>query len=317
MSAPLVTVALPVYNGESHLAAAIASIRSQTYRNLDIIVSDNASTDATPRIVAAAMAEDDRIRYYRHERNLGPQANFNHGLMQRRGEFFMWAAHDDEKGPEFVAETVAALQRHQTASMACTWTTVVSRAGERVHRPYSPAISSDRLEERVQAFVADTQCVAFYGLYRSTVLELIGPPANWLDADRHYLFKAIVRGPFELVPRPLFRFRMFNSLDDYVRMGLQLRPGATDYDLDLYRYLPQLMREAGINDETIRSARRAMMVPMTPYLDNRATFLIGQILESRDGRKAKMILLAALAKQYPPLLQQRLFWGAVRRVVMR
>lgn len=313
MSEPLVTVALPVYNGAAHLGQALASLRAQTYRNLEIIVSDNASTDATPEIVQAAVAEDPRIRSFRHERNLGPQANFHHGLSQRRGEFFMWAAHDDERAPEYVAETVAALQRHPSASMACSWTTMVTPGGERVHRPYSPAIASDRLEERLAAFVADTQCVAFYGLYRSPVLDRIGAPDNWLDADRHYLFKAVVQGPFEVVPRALFRFRMFNTLDDYLRMGLRMRGGAADYDLDLYRYLPRLLREAGVDAAAIRRARGAMMVPMQPYLDNRATFLIGQLLDGEGARGAKLARLAALAKAYPPLLRQRIFWGAVRR----
>jgi glycosyltransferase involved in cell wall biosynthesis len=317
MSEPLVTVALPVYNGEAHLATAIDAIRRQTYRNLEILISDNASADRTQEIALAAAAEDPRIRYFRHDRNLGPQANFHHGLSERRGEYFMWAAHDDEKAPEFVAEAVAALQRHPTASMACSWTTVVSRDHERVHRPYSPAIASDRLEERLQAFVADTQCVAFYGLYRSSVLARIGPPDNWLDADRHYLFKAIIAGPFEVVPRALFRFRMFNSLDDYVRMGLKLRPGATDYDLDLYHYIPHLMREAGVDAATIRRSRAAMMVPMRPYFENRATFLIGQLLASGEPRQTKLSRLFAWARQYPPLLRARLFWGAVRRTLVR
>lgn len=315
MTEPLVSIALPVYNGERHLAEAIDAIRRQTYRNFDLIVCDNASTDATPEIVARAQAGDPRIRSFRHERNLGPQANFRYGMEQRRGEYFMWAAHDDEKLPEFLAETVAALQRNPAASMACTWTTLVTRDGERVHQPYSPAISSERLEERLPAFVADTQCVAFYGLYRSSVIERIGAPDEWLDADRHYLFKTIVQGPFEVVPKPLFRFRMFNTLDDYLRT-FPMRPGAADYDLDLYRYLPQLMREGGVDEATIGRAWPAMMVPLRPYFQNRATFLIGQLLASSQGRRPKLARLAALAKAYPPLLRQRFFWGAVRRVIL-
>jgi glycosyltransferase involved in cell wall biosynthesis len=312
---PLVSIALPVYNGEEHLAAAIDGILAQTYRNFELIICDNASTDSTPAIIARAQAGDGRIRSFRHERNLGPQANFGFGLEQRRGEYFMWAAHDDEKLPEFLAATVAALQRNPAASMACTWTTLVTREGERVHRPYSPAIASERLEERLAAFVADTHCVAFYGLYRSSVLERIGAPEDWLDADRHYLFKTIVQGPFEVVPQALFRFRMFNTLDDYLR-AFRMRPGAADYDLDLYDYFPRLLREAGVDQAAIRRARAAMLVPLRPYFENRATFLIGQLLAGNEGRRAKLARLAALAWAYPPLLQRRLFWGAVRRVIL-
>jgi glycosyltransferase involved in cell wall biosynthesis len=314
---PLVTVALPVYNGEQYLEAAIAAIRNQSYPHLDIVLCDNASTDATAGICAAAAAADPRIRYFRHDRNLGPNGNFLFGLQQKRGEFFMWAAHDDEKAPDFVAETLAALQRHSSAVMACSWTAIVGRDGERVHRPYSSAIASERLEERLPAFIADTQCVAFYGLFRSAVLDVIGGPDEWLDNDRRFLFRAAIRGPFEVVPRALFRFRMFNTLDDYLRMGYRLRPGAADFDLDLYRYLPRLLREADVDAPSIRRAREAMMVPLRPYLDNRATYLIGRLLASAEPRKAKLARLAVLAKAYPPLLRQRLFWGAMRRVTIR
>jgi glycosyltransferase involved in cell wall biosynthesis len=312
---PLVSIALPVYNGEQLLQAAIDGILAQTYRNFELIICDNASTDSTPEIIARAQAADDRIRVYRHERNIGPQANFRFGMEQRRGKYFMWAAHDDEKLAEYLSVTVAALERNPAASMACTWTTLITKDGERVHRPYSPAIASERLDERLAAFVADTQCVAFYGLYRSSVLERTGAPEDWLDADRHYLFKTIVQGPFEVVPRALFRFRMFNTLEDYLR-SFRMRPGAADYDLDLYDYFPRLMREAGIDEAAVRRAREAMLVPLRPYFENRATFLIGQLLATGQGRRKKLARLAALAKAYPPLLQRRLFWGAVRRVIL-
>ncbi|MCU1347349.1 MAG: Dolichol-phosphate mannosyltransferase in lipid-linked oligosaccharide synthesis cluster [Acidobacteria bacterium] len=313
---PLVTVALPVYNGERFLEAAIAALRNQTYANLDIVLCDNASTDRTAEICAAAAAADPRIRSFRHRTNLGPNGNFIFGLQQKRGDYFMWAAHDDEKAPEFVAEAVAALQRNPAAVLACSWTTIVTREAERVHRPYSPAIASGRIEERLQAFIADTQCVAFYGLFRSTMLDAIGVPDEWLDNDRRYLFRAAIRGPFEVIPRALFRFRMFNTLDDYLRMGFRMRPGAADFDLDLYRQLPRLLREAGVGEEDVRGSMESMMVPLRPYLQNRANFLIGRLLASTEPRKTKLARLAAWARQYPPLMRGRLFWGAARRVLL-
>ena len=313
---PLVTVAMPLYNAAQHLETALGLIRAQTYENLDIILCDNASTDATPEICAAAARDDSRIRYIRQPRNVGPAPNFNRGLELKRGELFMWAAHDDEKLPEFVAETVAALQRNPAAAMACTWTTLVTRAGERVHQPYSPAIASSHIEERTAAFVADTQCVAFYGLYRSAIVDAIGPMDPWLDGDRRYLFKAIIRGPFEVVPKPLFRFRMFNSLDDYVTAGYKMRPGAADFDLDLYRHFPQLMREAGLDAKAIARAQRAMMNPLRRYFDLRAAYLISRVLSEEKPRREKLRSLFAWGRQYPPMMRTRMFWGALRRVVL-
>jgi glycosyltransferase involved in cell wall biosynthesis len=313
---PLVSVALPVFNGAGHLSAALALLRHQTYDNLEILVCDNASTDETPEICAAAAKEDDRIRYIRHPQNLGAVANFNFGLSVKRGEFFMWAAHDDEKMPRFVEVTLAALQRSPNAAMACTWTIITTAADERVHHPYSPEISSANVAERLSAFVADRQCVAFYGLYRSSVVDAIGPSDPWLDSDRRYLFKAAIRGPFEVVPEPLFRFRLTNTADDYVARGFKMRPGAADFDLDLYRHFPRLMRDAGLDETTFREARAAMMVPLRPYFDNRAEYLISRALSQKEPKSERLRSLFAWGRQYPPMMRNRMFWGAVRRVLL-
>src|SRR3954452_19417915 len=92
---PLVTIGFPVYNGGEQFEAALDALRAQTWRNLDILISDNASTDQTEAICRRAAAEGDRIRYVRQPRNLGPTGNFNFVRKQRKGEFFAWAAHDD------------------------------------------------------------------------------------------------------------------------------------------------------------------------------------------------------------------------------
>jgi glycosyltransferase involved in cell wall biosynthesis len=308
---PLVTVAMPLYNAAAHLEQTLHAIRNQTYRDLDILLCDDASTDATPEICAAAARDDGRVRVVRNAKNLGMVGNFNAAIPLKRGELFMWAGQDDERAPTFVERTVDVLVRNPRASLAVPWTTLITPEGERLHRPYSDAIASDDLPARAAAFVADTQTVAIYGLYRASVIDAIGPMDPWLDTDRHYLFKALIRGPFVVVPEPLFRYTLIHGADYYERLGFPMRPGATDYDLDLYRHFPSLMREAGVDRATIARARAAMMVPLRPYLDRRADFLIGQLLE----KKGSLRTLFAYANQYPPLYRRRIFWGAVRRLL--
>jgi glycosyltransferase involved in cell wall biosynthesis len=314
---PLVSVAMPIYNAAAYLPTALGLIRQQTYANLEILLCDNASTDATPDICAAAAKEDPRIRYFRHSQNIGPQANFNFGFAQKTGELFMWAAHDDEKAPEFVRETLDALRNDPSAAMACTWTVLVTPGGERVHEPYSPAISSPVLAERLRSFVADPQCVAFYGLFRSPVVDAIGPPDVWLDNDRRYLFRTAIRGPFRVVPKPLFRFRMDHTLDDYSRMGFRMRPGAADFDLDLYRYFPRLLAEAGVRGDEYTRTVGAIRSTLRPYFENRSAWLISRLLSDARPRAAKVRELSAFARQYPPMVRNRMFWGALRRMVLR
>ena len=73
---PVLTIGVPVFNGERYLAQALAGIRAQTFTDFRVVISDNASTDATPDIARAAAREDPRIEYRRRERNLGLVGNW-------------------------------------------------------------------------------------------------------------------------------------------------------------------------------------------------------------------------------------------------
>ncbi len=72
---PRFSIGLPVYNGEKFIKEAIDSILAQTFEDFELIISDNASTDKTGEICRAYAAKDQRIRYYRNEKNIGCTVN--------------------------------------------------------------------------------------------------------------------------------------------------------------------------------------------------------------------------------------------------
>jgi hypothetical protein len=109
---------MPVHNEEPYVAAALASLREQSYPNLEVVVSDNASTDRTFEICTQHAAEDPRIRVVRFEQNRGATANFQHVLDQARGRYFLWASGHDLWSPNFVAECVALLESNDRACLA-------------------------------------------------------------------------------------------------------------------------------------------------------------------------------------------------------
>jgi glycosyltransferase involved in cell wall biosynthesis len=111
MSKPRVTVGIPVYNGEKHIAQSIESVLVQTYRDFVLIICDNASTDGTERICREYAARDPRIRYHRNEKNLGASPNFNKvfDLADLEVEFFQWLAHDDMLAPTYLEKCLAAM----------------------------------------------------------------------------------------------------------------------------------------------------------------------------------------------------------------
>src|SRR3954470_23138397 len=106
---PRVTIGLPVYNGARYLAEAIESVLAQTFTDFELVISDNASTDATAAIALQYAARDPRVRYSRNRENIGSARNFGRAFELATGEFFKWMASDDLISPEFLENCVAAL----------------------------------------------------------------------------------------------------------------------------------------------------------------------------------------------------------------
>ena len=94
-SLPLVSIGLPVYNGDTSLRAALDCLLAQDYPNIELIISDNASTDTTPKICEEYSQNENRIKYFRSKENHGAIWNFNRVFELSAGKYFMWAAYDD------------------------------------------------------------------------------------------------------------------------------------------------------------------------------------------------------------------------------
>ncbi|MDH4129096.1 MAG: glycosyltransferase family 2 protein, partial [Spirochaetota bacterium] len=100
---PLVSVGIPTYNRPEGLRRTLECITGQTYKNLEIIVSDNCSSgNETQNIGKEFLEKDSRIKYFRQEENKGMEFNFKFVLEKASGEYFMWAADDDEWAYNFV-----------------------------------------------------------------------------------------------------------------------------------------------------------------------------------------------------------------------
>lgn len=108
-SGPVVTIGVPVYNGEATLRAALDSLLAQSFSDYEIVISDNASTDSTATICAEYVRRHPKIRYFRQDTNIGGERNFKFVLDRARGIYFMWAAADDVRSPDFLDANVTIL----------------------------------------------------------------------------------------------------------------------------------------------------------------------------------------------------------------
>lgn len=209
-SAPRVSVGLPVFNGARYLGVTIASILDQDFTDLELIISDNASTDATGEICRDFARRDARVRYVRNERNLGAGPNYDSCFHKARGTYFKWAAHDDALAPGYLSKAVAALDAAPDAVLCTVGITEIGPNDE-VLRTYAnsfPGVSSPHAAERFGAVIhARHQCEDFFGLYRRAALVGSGLHDNYSGSDRVLLAEMALRGPWVSVPEPLFLHR--------------------------------------------------------------------------------------------------------------
>jgi glycosyltransferase involved in cell wall biosynthesis len=206
---PRVSIGLPVYNGDRYLRQAISSILGQSYRDFELIISDNASTDGTEAICQAFAAQDQRITYVRQPQNLGAAPNFNICFALASGEYFKWAAHDDYIEPDYLARCVEALDANPNAALCQSLVRLIDDQERllEVHRPMGPASASSRPSRRFAARMCKRRCLDIFGLIRTKTLRdsvLIG---SYIGMDRALLLELALRGPFVLINEPLFTNR--------------------------------------------------------------------------------------------------------------
>src|SRR5215471_13265296 len=124
-STPLLSIGLFVYNGERFLEETLVSILNQTFTDFELIISDNASTDRTGQIAQAYAERDNRIRYYRSEKNMGAGWNVRRVYELATGKYFKQAAADDLLEPDFLRLCVEALENDPSCVVAYPKTKVV------------------------------------------------------------------------------------------------------------------------------------------------------------------------------------------------
>ena len=103
---PLVSIGVPVCNGEETLEASLRGLTNQTYSNIEIIISDNDYDDRTECIFQDFSSRFAFIRYYRLTDRISADKNFIFVLQKSAGKYFMWTAADDIRSPNFVCECV-------------------------------------------------------------------------------------------------------------------------------------------------------------------------------------------------------------------
>ncbi|CAI8407917.1 MAG: Putative glycosyltransferase EpsE [Gammaproteobacteria bacterium] len=171
MATPKVSIGLPVFNGESSLRIALDSLLAQTSDNFELIISDNASTDQTELICRAYAEKDPRIQYFRQDINLGAEANFMFVLERSVGNYFMWAAADDVRSPDFIELNCDFLENHPDYVCSISPVKFEGKNFDEIQIG-DRSLNDDRFDHRIRSFFGAWHANgAFYSLMRTKVIK--------------------------------------------------------------------------------------------------------------------------------------------------
>jgi glycosyltransferase involved in cell wall biosynthesis len=206
---PRVCIGVPVYNGAKYIAATIEASLAQTYRDLEVVVADNASTDETAEICRAYAARDERLRYERFEEHIGVADSFTRTFGLCRSEFFQWAASDDLHDVTFVEKAVAVLDSRSDAVVCYSDTAIVDEVGEVIRKDdfvldLDHPSPSTRFHRLVMAPPKRHGAHEQYGLIRADVMRRTGVMSNHVMGCRVLLAELALRGSLVKIDEILF-----------------------------------------------------------------------------------------------------------------
>lgn len=254
---------MPVFNGADFLRPSISSLLSQDYDDFELIISDNASTDETEAICRQIASIDTRVRYHRNDTNIGAARNYNAVFELARGEFFKWAAHDDECHPSMIRRCVEVLERAPASvTMVYPLAELIDERGETLLAPLDRIESRDPRPYRRLAhlFWSLNMCDPVFGLYRTRYLrmtQLIGP---FFGADCVLLGELAIMGEIREIEEVLFRLRAHSRRS--MAANTSARARAAWYDPSAARRLLMFQNLERLVWESLRATLRSQL-PLT------------------------------------------------------
>jgi glycosyltransferase involved in cell wall biosynthesis len=206
----LVSVCLPVRNGASTLESVVRSILDQDHANLELVISDNASSDGTEDLCRALAAADKRIAYHRQPENIGLLNNFMAAMRLARGTFIRWIGDDDWLAPNCLSRCLEDFAADHRLILVTMGMAFVSDDGVAETADYrGRALASDDPIERFTEMLhllndSHRLLDPLYGLMRRDSIMAI-PRRNMLREDQIFAAKLALAGPWGHVPEVLGR----------------------------------------------------------------------------------------------------------------
>jgi glycosyltransferase involved in cell wall biosynthesis len=219
---PKLCIGMPIYNAASFLHKKLDSLLSQTFTDFEIIISDNASTDTTPKICDEYLKKDKRIHYFRQEKNMGVTWNFNFVLQQAKSEYFSWTAADDITLPDFLERNINILESKKNVVASISKIQPYKLKSENI--PINAIDSKLRnfikklrksfkdmgvypihgtYEDKVRIYLKKSTCEIIYGVFRTEKLQHSMIDRSFVGNDWATLLNVLKYGDFNVIDEVL------------------------------------------------------------------------------------------------------------------
>lgn len=220
---PLVTVGVPIFNGEKVIKRRLESIINQTYKNIEVVISDNASTDNTEKLCQEFLTEVRKKEYFKQKKNLGYIANFNYLIKKARGKYFVIAAVDDVWEEDFLEKNVNMLEsnekiigsigkieyfkdegkvEYKSSKVIQKLKKIIRKQNVNVSEKHVMSVSGDT-NQKIDKYLRFNQGSFVYGLFRTHVIQkniILGPLAVW---DLAFILNILKYGDLQVIDKVL------------------------------------------------------------------------------------------------------------------
>ena len=238
------SVGLPVYNGENFLKKCLDSLLSQTFKNFEIVISDNASTDNTQKICTEYSNKDDRIKYIRQEKSIGLLPNFNFVLEQASNEFFMWIGVDDYILPDYFKKNLEVLVSNSNVVGSVSRIKPYNFSDAPIDEIDSKFIEFTKklrtkfkkldafsidgsYDEKVRKYLTRSTCQVIYGIFRKKQLEQSILPSLFVGLDWAEMLSVLKFGDIHVLDDVLmYEFEGGRSAGGIIHISKTYNPGS-------------------------------------------------------------------------------------------
>jgi glycosyltransferase involved in cell wall biosynthesis len=199
LNQPLVSIGLPTYNRPEGLEKTIQYLLNQDYKNIDIFISDNCSTDNRVKIIVQKYSNiDSRVKYFIQNKNIEIEPNFNFVFHNAKGKYFMWLADDDLFEKNYINECVDFLENNENY-LLCSGQCEYYKDGKYFSTERNASLSSSLpLFRFVKYFLDVHKNGMFYGVYRNSI-KFESPIQKHIGADWCHIARVAYLGKIHVL----------------------------------------------------------------------------------------------------------------------